>query len=269
MKTLRAPLMLCALVLLIFPSACATTGLGAAPLDQDLVNDGSAEAQARLVRNYQVAYTDGRITRPHADPDALDLDEVWATATSDDAHNYLETSAAAARELETIPVSLARFTSSSTMYYGLALGFALAGAGVALAIGLPPMISDSMDGGGTPSSLSWLGLSWDVAAGAFTGWIVSWPFMLLNSILVVPFFSGMAAPDYKESVRAFNEDLQRRVERGAQAASGAQPPTTPEPAKPPEQLDGVDDEEDEPSSAPQPVDDDMAAEQPMDAPAAE
>jgi len=236
MKSVSTSTLVAVSLAALLGSACATTGLGSPPLDQDLVNDGSPEAQAQLLRHYRVVYEEGEIARPEADAEALGLDQVRAEATTDEAHNYLEGSRSAGRALETIPVSLARFTSSSTMYYGLALGFALAGAGVALAIGLPPMISDSMNGGASPSGLSWLGLSWDVAAGAFTGWVVSWPFMLLNSILVVPFFSGLAAPDYKESVRNFNQDLERKVKKGFQPPGEAQPPETPAPAQLPEEA---------------------------------
>jgi hypothetical protein len=206
MKTLVAGfavLTLCSML-----GACAHTGLGQAPMDTDLVNDGSPAAQQQLVNDYRVAYADLQLTRPEADPAKFGFDTLQARATSDQAHTYLASSEPAAQKLQTPGVAVARFVASETFDYSVMAGFAALGAAAAAASYMPALVRDSNSGNVTMNIGT---LGWSMLGGALFGWIVSWPFLVLGNALVVPSAEGIAAPDYQAAVIAYNKDLEMRV----------------------------------------------------------
>jgi hypothetical protein len=211
-------------------SACRTASLGRAPLDADLTNDGSTEAQAVLLRRYRVAYDAGVIVRPDANLADVsaeageEIDEASAAAHTDEAHNYLGTSDAAEQALETAAVGFDRFAQSE--------GYLVAG-GVPVVVGLAvgavtgfvaaQDAADANEGFAVVSSA--------MGSGALIGTTLIVPAWLLYSYTVPLLSSRVAAPDYRRAVRLFDADLEARV-KAAATAPGPDAPEAPDTTMP-------------------------------------
>ena len=214
------------LVLAMGPVAggCAVSSLGRGPADLELQNDGSDEAQAALVRQYEVVYDRGIIRRPGADPAAVAadihlprVDDVSSPAWSDDAYNYLSTSDDAAVVLEHPAVGFDQFAHSGTgevVILGSGMGIGMVAG--ALSWFVPTTVADGIDE--REQNELYLAVSGGFFAGITLGVIVSAAWTYIVPAISQPF----ATPMYRKATRAFNDELEERVVE--QSPHGDAPP---------------------------------------------
>jgi hypothetical protein len=213
---------------------CAHTGLGQPPLETDLANDGTAQSQQALVKEYRVEFKSGMINRPGGDPHKVGVDQLTAKASSAEASAYLDSSERAAKKTQSAAIGFDRVVSSTEFGNALMLTIAVAGAVFGAVVAVPGIVNAATG----PSKNSWdftasLGtLGWSMLGGAFGGCLASIPFTLLNAWLVVPLADAVAAPDYQKATSAFNKDLDERVRKAARPAAASQPAGSEPPAEP-------------------------------------
>ncbi len=222
------------LVLLIVPlAACGTLSIGRGPSDLDLANDGSAEAQAALQRKYELSLQEGMFKRPGADPVEVGAEigervaQVATPAYSENAEEYLATSAPAAEIVESGLVAFDRFTHATTTVSMVWAGTV----GIAAAAGAASALAASADGF-TPSDAT--AMVNGALAGAFAGTMLAFPVGVVYALTVEPLSSALAAGDYRKATRAFNSDLTARIKAAAKAPPVAPPAPVSAPAPPAE-----------------------------------
>ena len=198
---------------------CMHTSLGEAPTDIDLRNDGADESRNHLYNKYKVVYEDGKFVRPYSV-------EYRADATSDTALNYVSTSSEAEDAMTTVPVALDRFVSTPAFEASL-LGMGL-GAGGALGVFLAVQSLQATDINDAVSadhvSESVLGVGWGISAGAIAGFVASVPLALITSMIARPLVRSVASVNYRSASKAFNKDLQVRID--SQTDANVQPPAS-------------------------------------------
>jgi hypothetical protein len=192
----------------IFFSGCVHS-LGESPTDLELRNDGDAESRNHLYSVYKVVYEDGYFKRPYSP-------EYRTDATSDSAINYLGASEEAEDALTTVPIAIDRFCQPPSFEASLTgLGLAAGGAlGVFVAIqsvqsntqNLNAVTADQlMKDGMTVGSGG--------AAGAMAGLFASVPLAVITSLIARPVIRSIASVDYRAAAKAFNQDLESRIEK--------------------------------------------------------
>lgn len=212
---------------------CGTTSIGRGPTDFDLENDGTPAAQQSLHKKYALAYEPFSFKRPGASADIVEAEiqervaSVSTPAWSDEAADYIATSAPADEELESTTVSFDRFAHGPVPTTMLFVGSVLVGAG----LGMAAQVNVGAVNGGTVADISWGALN-----GAVGGILFSIPLMLVYQLTVPLLSASLASADYKRSVRAFNADLEARIRRGAPKTPPAPPPPAAAPT-PPSPLD--------------------------------
>jgi hypothetical protein len=200
------------LAIALFSINCVHTGLGEPPLDTDLQNDGSTEAQKALLDEYRLSYQsrDGNwIARPGADPAAVGVDEVKGQPWEDDTIAYLESDEATEESLSATSVAFSRFIGNGTLDNLIVFGFATGGAvwgGMAAYDQLAPV-----------NSLAETNIiAWSVLGGAVTGFIISWPVLFMEHLFLEPFMHQVASSNYRAAVRAYNQSLEGRIKANVQ-----------------------------------------------------
>lgn len=228
---MRALASLLSVSLFVLTSAgCGTLSIGRGPTDLDLRNDGSPEAQQALQKKYALAYRPFSIERPGASTDEVAAEieervaEVRTPAWSDEAADYLATSAAAEELIDTTPVSFDRFAHGPVPTTMLFVGSVLVGSG----LGMASAVNVGSVNAGTAVDVSWGALN-----GAVGGMFFAVPLMLVYQLTVPLLSASLASSDYKRAVRTFNKDLEARIVKSADAPKPADAPAAASPPMPP------------------------------------
>ncbi len=209
---------------------CVTTALGIGATDHDLRNDGSPEAQDGLYRAYEVVYENQVFRRPGvpaqvvaAELNLEHVDDVAAWAFSDDAYNYLSSSTRAAAFMDHPAVAFDAFAHSGQ---GQAV---LMGTGVgagAVAGSVAWFIRTTVRDGVTADEASdlWLTAGGGFLVGGALGVIVAAAYTYIVPSLSAP----LATPQYRQAARAFNEELDERLQDAAPAGDAPPDPDSAE-----------------------------------------
>ena len=221
------------LIALTLATGCGTLSIGRAPTELDLANDGSKEQQQRIEKKYALAYDHGMIVRPGATTEdvAAEINEpVEATRTpafSENAADYLSTSAPADEATDTVVVGFDRFAHSSVPTIVIEIGGILIGSAAAVTATIAQTGASF-----TPANVGLV--SENALSGAFTGFVVALPIEIIYGFTVPVLSSSLASPDYRKGVRAFNKDLAARIQGSGKKAAAPAPttPTTPPPEEP-------------------------------------
>lgn len=223
---------LIAVVTVVALSGCVTSGLGRPPTNADLRNDGSPADQQALLDEYTLAYRDGLIVRPGASPEEVGVSFVQAPAYGEEAQEYLSTSSAAALELEGGSVAFDRFVRGGAGQTALTTSAVLLGATLGMASTIPGIVA-AMEAG-DPSRISLFGVTTAIGVGALSGVFASVPLSLVYYLALWPLAQVAAEGDYRRAVRAYNQELEVRIEAAAEGqgpvGSGA---PSPAPSTPP------------------------------------
>jgi len=219
-------------VLAIAATGCAHYGIGTPPLETDLVNDGTPQAQRAMVDEYRIESKNGWINRPGGDPKKYNVDELKAKVASDEATEYLESSERAAKKAQTAAIGFDRTVNSSTFQNAIVLTIVIAGAIGGAVVAIPAVVSAATGPDRTNWDMmnSFGNVGWSMFGGGVGGCLASIPFSLLNFWLIVPLADAMAAADYKKAATAFNKDLEEKVRAAARPtapAAGSAPALTP------------------------------------------
>lgn len=207
-------------------AACGTLSIGRGPSDLDLANDGSAEQQSALQRNYELSLQEGMFRRPGADPTEVSAEigervaQVATPAYSENAEEYLATSAPAAEISESGLIAFDRFTHATTTVSMIWAGTV----GIAAAAGAASALAGTADGF-TPSDAT--AMVNGALAGGLAGTMLALPVGVLYALTVEPLSSALAAGDYRKATRAFNADLTTRIKAAAKTPLPPAAPPTP------------------------------------------
>jgi protein-disulfide isomerase len=190
--------------------------LGRPPSDVDLYSDGSEAGQEQAYRRYEVVLDRGMVRRPGISAeglratDGIEVDYVDAPAWSDDAYNYLSSSDEAAAALENPAVAFDQFNNNGLApALLLGVGAAVGVVGGAVTWFIPTGVSDGL----TQDEVSSLALlsAGGMVSGVVLGAVVGTAYGLLGPALSGP----LATPSYRAATRAFNDDLDVRVDEGS------------------------------------------------------
>jgi hypothetical protein len=200
---------------------CAHNTLGRTPDEIDLKNDGGDEVQSRIYRTYEVVYERGALRRPGADPATVAaevhvprVDDVSSPAWSDDAYNYLSGSDEAATILEHPAVAFDEFAHSGNgELVILGLGVGTGAIGGAISWFVPTTVRDGISA--AESNQLALDIGAGLGAGAALGLVVAAAYTYIVPAVATP----LAAPHYRAAARAFNDELDARINEGAPPAA--------------------------------------------------
>ncbi len=191
-------------------AGCGTLSIGRGPSEIDLANDGSVEEQARLQRKFELSLQDGMFRRPGVDATEVSAEigervaQVATPAYSENAEEYLATSAPAAEIADSGLVAFDRFTHATTTVSLVWAGTV----GISAAAGAASALAATADGF-TPSDAS--AMLNGALAGALAGTMLALPVGVLYALTVEPLSSALAAGDYRKATRTFNADLTTRI----------------------------------------------------------
>lgn len=188
---------------------CAT--LGAPPLDEDLVTDGSPEAKGELLRAYRVVYEDGSFRRPgDGDPGNTPSSQAF----TDESYNYLSSSAPARDVLDgALTVRLDRATRTGVLPAILSLGVPVMIVGGAAGFAYLGLVANATDprnvlvDNQVATTTAW------AAGGAVVGCAGGLLLLALTSSVLATTSPFIASGAYRDAANAFNDDLAARIDR--------------------------------------------------------
>jgi hypothetical protein len=222
-------------VFIVVGCGCGTFSIGRPPSDLDLKNDGTPEAQRALDEKYRLTFRQGYLERPGVTVEfveaetGLDVEQVITPSWSDEAAEHFGMSVAAFEATDTALVGFDRFANSGTPPLILQAGGVLIGTtvGAALAITNPLITAPPA---GAADQLAYVSNS--AFTGAFAGLLISMPLVVVYDWTVPALSAALSASDYRRGVKAYNQDLAKRIEQGAPPPSPA-PVSAPVPPLPP------------------------------------
>lgn len=207
-RALHAATLLVAAFAIVGPMGALTGcahGLGAAPTERELDNDGSTDARAYLFEKYRLEVQGGEVRRPWSS-------ELHASGDSAEVEAYVGGSEAAEAALATLPIALSRWSGSAALPVTLLAAGASVGAGVGLFVGLlalsgpTALINDPLAGASSVALTSMYGAGAGVLAAA--------PITLLTWWALDAIAGHAARADMRRAVDAYNADLRARIEAG-------------------------------------------------------